>query len=354
MRHLPWMGLPALLFAGLAAAQGTALVRVEAPQRSSVAETLNLTGSVTAERDADLSPRVSGLVQRVRVDAGDRVSKGDTLIEFDDRLAALALRRADAALAEGRALLDESRRLREEGERLSADGSIPRSQFLTREAEYAAAQAALARLQAERDEQAELLARHRVVAPFDGVVTRRFSDEGEWVATGTPVLQLVATDPLRIDVRMPQRQLGSLDERTRIEVRLDALPDRRFDARLGASVPVADPSTRTFLARVLVDNDEGLIAPGMSARVRFEVGAPTPVLLVPRDAVRRNPDGPTTVWIAEDADGQSLARERRVELGGARGEQLVVISGLDDTARVIVRGNEGLRENQPLQMERGG
>ena len=283
------MGLPALLFAGLAAAQGTALVRVEAPQRSSVAETLNLTGSVTAERDADLSPRVSGLVQRVRVDAGDRVSKGDTLIEFDDRLAALALRRADAALAEGRALLDESRRLREEGERLSADGSIPRSQFLTREAEYAAAQAALAR--------------HRVVAPFDGVVTRRFSDEGEWVATGTPVLQLVATDPLRIDVRMPQRQLGSLDERTRIEVRLDALPDRRFDARLGASVPVADPSTRTFLARVLVDNDEGLIAPGMSARVRFEVGAPTPVLLVPRDAVRRYPDGTTTVW-TEHADDQ--------------------------------------------------
>ena len=92
----------------------------------------------------------------------------------------------------------------------------------------------------------------------------------------------------------------------------------------------------------------------MSARVRFEVGAPTPVLLVPRDAVRRYPDGTTTVWIAEDADGQSLARERRVELGGARGEQLVVISGLDDTARVIVRGNEGLRENQPLQMERGG
>jgi RND family efflux transporter MFP subunit len=354
MKLASWMAPAALAIVGAATAQQpAALVRIDSPQRSSVAESLTLTGSVTAERDAALSPRVSGLVQQVLVDAGDRVRAGQALIELDNRLATLALRRAEAALAEGRTLLDEARRLRDEAEQLAADGSIPRSQFLTREGEYATAQAAVALLDAERAEHAELLVRHRVVAPFDGVVTRRLCDEGEWVATGTAVLHLVATDPLRVDVRMPQRQLGALNEQTKIEVRIDALPDRRFDARLGASVPVADPATRTFLARVLVENDDGLIAPGTSARVRFELGAPTPVLLVPRDAVRRYPDGTTSVWLLEAEGEQNLARERRIETGGARGEQLIVLDGLDDDARVIVRGNEGLRDGQAVRLDEG-
>jgi membrane fusion protein (multidrug efflux system) len=345
--------LPVLLFAGVAAAQDAALVRVAAPERSSIAETLSLTGSVTAERDAELSPRVDGLVRRVRVDAGARVEAGDVLIELDDRIAALGLRRADAALAEGRALLDEARRLRDEGERLARDGSIPRSQFLTREAEYLAAEAALARLEAERAEQAEWLARHRVIAPFSGVIARRLCDEGEWVATGTAVMQLVATDPLRIDVRMPQRQIGRVDAATAVAVSVDAMPGRAFAATLAAAVPVADPDSRTFLVRVEIDNDDGAIAPGMSARIDFEVGTPAPVLLVPRDAVRRYPDGTTTVWIVDGTGEQGTAREQRIEVGGARDERMVILDGLDAAARVVVRGNEGLRDQQAVRIEQG-
>jgi membrane fusion protein, multidrug efflux system len=214
--------------------------------------------------------------------------------------------------------------------------------------------ATLGRLEAERANAAEQLARHRLVAPFDGVVVQRHSDEGEWIATGDAVLQLVATDPLRIDVRVPQNLLGAMDEQTRVSVRLDAMPGRALDGKLSAAVPVADPVTRTFLARVEVDNEDGRIAPGMSARARFEIGAPAPVVLVPRDAVRRYPDGTTTVWLIEARESASVAREIRVELGGTQGDRLVVLSGLADGARVIVRGNEGLRENQPVREQQGG
>lgn len=326
-------------------------VKVVAPQVTQIREQVDLTGSVTAERDSALSPRVSGLVESVAVDAGARVERGAVLLTLDGSLARLALRRAEAAVAESRAQRDESRRLRDEAKRLAAEGNIPQSVYLTREAAVVVADAALARLDAERAEQAEMLARHKVLAPYDGVIVRRYSDPGEWVQTGTPVLDLVATHPLRVDVQLPQRYLGRLDANTRVTLSLDALPGQSRPAKLAATVPAADPATRTYLARLELDNRDGKLAPGMSARLRFELGQDQAVLLVPRDAVRRYPDGTHSVWIVEGTGAQVTAREQRVEVGSAREGGLTVLEGLAADARVVVRGNEALRNGAAVRIQ---
>lgn len=336
---------------GASAAADPALpVEVLRPTPERSARTLELTGSVTAERDAALSSRVSGLVQRVRVDAGAQVRRGDILLELDPALAELALARADAALAEGRARLSEAMRLRDEARPLTAAGLLPKSQFQTLEANVVLADAAVKRLLADRREQAELVARHRLPAPFDGVIRRRLVDAGEWIGTGTPVLELVATDALRIDVQVPQQHLAQLAADARAEVELDARPGVRHVAPVLARIPASDPATRTFLVRVGVDPKATSATPGMSARVRFTLDAGTTVLVLPRDAVKRYPDGTTTVWVVDGSGTAAIAREQRVELEAGGGERARVLEGLAADAVVVVRGNEALKAGQPVQV----
>lgn len=331
-------------------AQTDALVRIMVPERTTVADRLSLTGSVTAERDASLSPRVSGLVDQVLVDAGDRVEAGETLILLDSTLARLALERAEASLNEGRTQLTESERLRDEAETLSADGNVPETLFRTREAEVELALAAVTRLEAARGEQAEVVARHAIIAPFAGIVSRRYVDPGEWVETGTAVLDLVATDRLRLDVQVPQRYLAAFSDRPRTVVRLDAVPGRELDARVAARVPVANPDARTFLVRVVIDEPPPLITPGLSARVEFELSSGIDALAIERDAVRRYPDGTTTVWIVETRNGNDVAVEVPVTLGAMLGERVVVNGGLEPQARVVVRGAETLSAGQSVRV----
>ena len=333
-----------------AGAQDAAPVRVAKPAVGTVADVLTLTGTVTSARAAALSPRVSGLVSKVRVDAGSVVEAGDVLIELDDALARLELERVKAAVDEGRIRLEEAERVRDEARRLVADRNIPKSQADAAEAEVRIAAAAVARLAAERRQQEEIVARHRLLAPFAGVVSQKRTEAGEWVATGTPVLDLVAVAETRVDVQAPQELYEDLRKDGRVAVSLDALPGDALDGRIAAIVPVKDPASRTFLVRVVVPDDGGQLTPGMSARVAFQLDRSRGALTVPRDAVIRQPDGSALVWVVVDEGGRSVAAPRPVELGRPVGNTIEIRSGLDPQALVVTHGNETLREGRPVRI----
>jgi len=351
--RLGLMEIGLLLLAALSAqvrAQDAAPVRVVPPQVGTVADVLTLTGTVTSARAAELSPRVSGLVARVHVDAGSRVAAGDVLIELDAALARLELERVKAAVHEGRIQREEAERVRDEARRLVADRNIPKSQADAAEAEARLAAAAVARLEAEQRQQEEVVARHRLLAPFDGVVARKRTEAGEWVATGTPVLELVAVEDVRVDVQAPQERYDDLRRGVSVEVRADAMPGHTLEGRVAAVVPVKDPASRTFLVRVEVPENDAELTPGMSVNVSFRLDRSRGAITVPRDAVIRQPDGSALVWVVIEEGGRRVAAPRRVELGRPMGDTIEVRSGLERDATVVVRGNETLREGEPVRI----
>ncbi len=324
-------------------------VRVVAPRAATLGEELRLTGTLTAERSARVSPRVDGLVARMRVDAGDAVRAGDPLVELDATLATLALRRAEAEVAEARASLAEAERLRDEGRRLVAEKHLPQTELGRRESDFAVAEAALASRRAAEREQAELVRRHVLPAPFDGVVARRLAEVGEWVSRGTPVLELVATDRVRLDVQAPQERFVSLTADATVSVLPDALPGRSLPGRIVARVPVGDTSSRTFLVRILIEGSGAPLLPGTSATAVIGLPGSRTALLVPRDALARYPDGSHSVFVVVNENGRDVARERRVELGRNAAEA-EVLEGLAPGDRVVVRGNETLRNGQTVRV----
>jgi RND family efflux transporter MFP subunit len=334
-------------------AQDAVPVSVVVPRAAQLTDELRLTGTLTAERSARLSPRVDGLVARVRVDAGDRVRAGAPLIELDAAMVSLALDRAKAGTAESRARSEEALRLSTEARRLVAEKHLPQTELARREAEAKLAAAALVAAQASEREQAELLRRHVVPAPFAGVVARRLTDVGEWVSRGTPVIELVATDRVRLDVQAPQERFAAIHEDALVQVFADSLAGESLPGRIVARVPVSDPSARTFLVRVVVDGAAGRLLPGTSATAVIGLPGSKQALLIPRDALLRYPDGSHSVFVVREQAGGATALERPVKLGGG-GVQVEVLEGIEPTDRVVVRGNERLRNGQLVRIAEGG
>lgn len=323
-------------------------VRVVLPAPADFGEQFQLTGTLTADRAAGLSPRVDGLVKSVKVDAGARVAAGELLLQLDDAVARHALARARAGAAEAEANAGEAERLLAEGRRLAADKFIPASQVGTLEARLEQARAALASARAAVAEQDELVRRHALPAPFDGVVAARHAEAGEWVQRGDTVLELVATDRVRLDLQVPQERFAALAGEAKVEVFPDALPGVALPARVEARVPVTDPQARTFLLRLRVDDAEGRLLPGTSARAVVSLPATEPALAVPRDALLRQPDGGYSLFVAQPEGEGFVARQRTVRVLRDRGSRVAIAEGLAEGDRVVVRGNEALRDGQAI------
>ena len=327
-----------------------ALVEIATAQLRPMVLEIPLTGTVTARDHASLSSRVSGLVSAVHVTAGERVDKGALLLSLDPTLEKLGLLEARAASAEAQATLDEARRRRDEARRLGPKKGIPETQIRAAEAELKIEEAKLGRLHAAERYKQELIARHDVYAPFPGVVARRLAEEGEWVDTGTPVLELVGTKNMRLDLRVPQEHYSYIDTGARVSVRIDAMPSKSIDGRISAKVPLSDPSSRTFLLRVRLSDGDHSITSGMSARARLRIPGTERVLTVSRDAILRDPYGASRVWVLEDVDGAPVATQRSVQAGRSFDGNMEIRAGLEPGMRVVVRGNETLREGQPVRI----
>ncbi len=316
-------------------------------------EEVPLTGTAIARRVAALSPRVDGLVEVLHVDDGDFVRRGDVLMELDGDLAQIDVQRAAAALQEARARLADARRRRDETAELVRNRHVPRSEHAARIAEVEIESAALNRLEAEYRRQAELLDRHVVRAPFDGVVAAKHSEVGEWVDRGATVIELAEITVLRIEVPVPERYFAHVESGTPVLVRFDALPQAPVQARVSTRIAVGSAAARTFRVRIDVDNADRRLAPGMSARVVFRIGAGdgTRTLVVPRDAVVSKPDGTRVVWVVGDDDGVNVARPVEIRTGRNLGDEIEVIAGdLDPGDAVVVRGNEKLEPAQRLRI----
>ena len=326
------------------------VLTVIAEKSEGVVRSLSLTGTVTARRQARLSSRATGLIMEMRVDAGSFVKKGDVLTTLDQRLAEITLEGVEVQIGRARVELEEAQRKVKEVVALVTTGGISRSEDEMLKAAAKVRDAELKQLLVRKDEQVELIARHQLIAPFTGVVSRKLAEEGEWVPTGTPVVELVDTEKPHFDLQVPQELLASVSRAEKVIVRLDAHPGSVLEARIDVMVPVKDTVSRTFLARLELDDPNQLATPGMSgtAGISFRANDEKTVQ-IPRDAVVRYPDGSIKVWVVSRSGESDLVRSREIKTGGSLGALTEVVEGLEGGEEVVLKGNEGLREEQVVR-----
>ncbi|MDX1604573.1 MAG: efflux RND transporter periplasmic adaptor subunit [Candidatus Competibacterales bacterium] len=335
-----------------AQAQQAPPVAVATAATDRIVREITLTGSLSSPRRAELAPEVADRVTAVLAEAGDRVAAGTPLLRLDDALSRIELRQAEAALREAQANLADARRRQREAEDLAARRTIGQSELESRRAAARQAEAVVARREAERDFRAELLDRHTLNAPFDGVVNRRMIEVGERATPDNPVFELVAIERLRLDLDVPQQHFGAVTTQTAVRVLVDARPDEVLEGRIDTVVPVSDESSRTFHARLDLDNSAGRLTPGMSARATLRIDTGRSGVVIPQDALIRHPDGRTVVWIAEGEGDTRTVREQRVRTGLKFDGRIAVLDGLGAGTVVVTEGNEALQSDQQVRVTR--
>lgn len=344
--------LPAVVCLPASAAEDAAVIveTVTAVRSDSVSTGWELTGTVVSKRHAKLSSRAEGLVEKVLVDAGSKVEKGDVLLTLDTRLAEIELELIHAEIETAQVQLEDAEREREEVRRLTSSGAFAKSEAASREANARIRAAEMKALEVRGEQQKERIERHQLVAPFSGSIAKKTTEEGEWVETGTTVFELVETDSLWFDLQVAQEFLAAVESVESAVIRLDAYPDRELTAEIDVVVPVKDPISRTFLTRLTFDDPEGQASPGMSGTAHLRVrSSNSGNISVPRDAVTRYPDGSAKVWVVRGENDGQVARSLTVITAGGLGETVEIENGLEGGERVVVRGNEGLSEGQEVE-----
>jgi membrane fusion protein, multidrug efflux system len=348
--HGAILGLALLPGLALGEEQAAAPVVVATAVEEDILQVVQLSGTVTALRNAQLSVSTSGLVTALQVDAGDRVEQGQLLLEMDAELARQQYASARAARTQAERALADARRRLQEARKLAPQRSIAETAVRDLEAEVAEDEAALEQVSADAGYREGILQRHQLKAPFSGVISSRSIELGEWVTPGQAVLGLVSTDQLRLDFQVPEDHLADIKAGSSVDFSLGADRDRQYPGTVLTAVPVTDPTVRTFLLRVEADEAVPGMLPGMSASASIKLHSGERGVTIPRDALLRYSDGRVIVWVIEEKDGQYTASERRVQPGFSNVGQVAIAEGLATGEQVVVKGNESLRSGQRVSI----
>jgi membrane fusion protein (multidrug efflux system) len=293
---------------------------------------LNAIGSLLSDESTMVSAEVAGRVAEIRFSEGQPVKKGAVLVVLDDAVAQAELSQARANLALAQSRFDRSSRLKNAGF-VSAEAREDASNALKLQ------QASVELAQAKLD-------KTRVVAPFDGVIGLRSVSVGEFVTPGQHIAPLEAVSTLKVDFRLPERNVADVKVGQTLELNVDAMPGSVFEGVVYAISPLVEAGGRSVLVRARVDNAAGRLRPGMFTRVQL-ITSESMALVVPESALSPSGQSQFVYRVVEGAAERVLVQigERRsglVEIkGGLQAGDLVVFSGLQrmrPNVAVTVRG----------------
>ena len=340
-------------------AQRAANVKVDAVRTEPLSQTVPIIGRFVAREQGAIAAAVGGPLKAIHVQVGDRVAPGQLLAELSGELREAMLEqrgaeqsmhqaRLTAAEAQLEITTDEMTRM----ERLRGSSAFPRKQFEDQRhqvvrftSELSEAQSGLRRTNAEMSAAKIELARTRILAPYAGVVTRRYVSAGAYVRLGDPLVTLVNDTDLEIEADVPAVRTGGLTSGTQVRIVMD--DGHTFVAVVRTVIPDENPTTRTRPVRLRATVSGRLIAVNQSVTVHVPLGASRDIVSVHKDAII-NRRGQSMVYVVVD----DKATARPVKLGEAVGARMEVVGGLRVGDLVVVRGNERLRPGQAVAFKK--
>jgi membrane fusion protein, multidrug efflux system len=302
--------------------------------------TLSSVGNIRAFRGVDLSAETGGAVLNVFVKSGMDVKKGDLLIQLNDA--------ADIAqLNSFKAMADLAKVINERDKQQLAIQAISKNVFDTSAADAKSKAAQV-------EQQAALVAKKSIKAPFSGRVGIIAINPGQYVNAGDKMLTLQTLDPIFVDFTLPQSTAGIIQVGQEIEMKADAFKDAGFKGKITAVSPKVELNTRNMQIEAMVSNPDKKVLPGMFANVTINLGDRVKYLTLPQTAITYNPYG-STVFIArktdrKDKQGKPLieAEQVFVTTGLTRGDQVAVVKGLEPGVMVVTSGQLKLKNGTPL------
>lgn len=318
-------------------------VKVTSVTSGDIKENFITTGTVEAVESASISSKVSGRVLAVRVRLGDHVSKGQTLVSLDKEDFNHQLNQAKATLAQAEVNFKQSRDNFNRKQKLFTQQIISQQEFdaAQNEMEIAATQLKQAQVGIAMIE--TQLRNTEIQAPINGFIGRRMVNEGEMVSPGVPLIELVDLSRVYITVNLSDSYITQVTRGQKVQVSITTAPKRYYHGTVYHISPVADPETKTFPVKIILDNTSNVFKEGMLAEVRMNFNEKHNVLKIPVDAVI-DEIGTKSVYVIK---GKKAVRTI-VEVGVSDGKTVEIISGLTASDKVVTLGQNNLEDGSKV------
>ncbi|MHB9098389.1 MAG: efflux RND transporter periplasmic adaptor subunit [Syntrophales bacterium] len=295
---------------------------------------LQAVGSLRAVRGIEVTSEIAGLVRSVQFRPGEEVKAGQILVQLnaDADIAQLRFLEASAELAE--VVYDRDRKQ-------YAVQAVSRAALDTDAADLKGKQAQVA-------QQAAIVDKKTIRAPFAGRLGISMVNLGQYVNPGDKIVTLQALDTLYIDFLLPQQELSRISLGQLVVAAIDTYPGKTFSGRITTINPKVDADSRNLQVEATFSNTRQKLLPGMFASVRVQAGAPERYLTLPQTAVTYNPYG-ETIYIIEGSgngpDGKPIlsVKQTFATVGPTRGDQIAVLSGIKEGDLVVTSGQLKLK-----------
>jgi RND family efflux transporter MFP subunit len=331
--------------------QSIPTVAVAHLRRGGMKDEIVLPGSIQAFVDAPIYARTSGYLKKWYTDIGTRVKAGQLIAEIDSPEVDQQLAQAKAELATANANMRLAELTMNRDQNLLKLEAIAKQDVDNAVGAYEADKAIVESQGANLKRLEQLVAFEKVTAPFDGVITARNTDIGMLINAGNggttqELFRMATTDKLRVFVSVPQTHSRAAIPGLNAELTLTEFPGRRFTGKIARNAGSIDPSTRTLLTEVDIDNTSGTLLPGAYAEVHLKLPAATPALMLPVTALIFRAEG-LRVAVVRDGKAQLVT----VTLGRDFGTEVEVTSGLTEHDQVIVSPPDSLSAGAAVRAE---
>src|SRR5919197_522985 len=295
--------------------------------------TVSAVGTVAAVRGVTVAADLPGIVEKINFDSGKMVKEGDILVQLDTRQ-----ERAQLAAAEAQRDLAQVNFARMQ--ELVKEGVISKMEYDQSTAEHR-------QMDARVGETRATIERKTIRAPFSGALGIRQVNLGQYLAGGAPIVPLQSLNPVYVNFGVPQQIVGQVRIGQKVRITTGDVEGVQFAGHVPAVDSVVDEATRNIQVQATLANPEGKLRPGMFVQVEMMLGGSRTVVTLPASAISYAPYG-DSVYIISDLkspNGQSYrgARQQFVKLGGTRGDQVAVISGVNPGDEVVTSGAFKLR-----------
>jgi len=302
--------------------------------------TLSGIGTVVAVHGVTVSADLPGIVHTIDIDSGRPVKQGEVLVQLDTK-------QEQAQLAAAVAARDLTKLNLDRMQDLASQGITSRADFDRAQAEFTQAEARVGEIRAT-------IQRKTIRAPFAGILGIRQVNLGQYLNGGDAVVPLQSLDPIYVNFTLPQQEVSRLHTGSPVLVKAEGAGAGPFKGTVTAIDSIVDAATRNVQVQATLPNPAGKLRPGMFVDTQITIGATSAVVSLPASAVNYAPYGDSVFVVGdlknEKGEGYRGVTQQVVKLGGTRGDQVAVVSGLKAGQEVVSSGVFKLRNNAAVKV----
>ncbi|CAN0397730.1 unnamed protein product [Scytosiphon promiscuus] len=307
-------------------------IKVEKVKFETLQNQINLSGTIKAFKRYELSLMVPGRVERIPVEVGDEIKKGQLLLSLEKTDYQQGVKIAEAKKAHAH---DQYTRLLA----MYNDSSLAESKLVE-----------ITTLKTEADANFELysnkLNHTNLYAPSPGVINSVFAAKGEVIKEGVPVIEMVNTNQVFARVQVPESEIGVIEKGLACTIKISSLKNKSFQGVIHSIKPVADPLSKTFETRILIQNPDYVLRDGMITEVNIPLKGQEKVLLIPVSSLVRDENEQIYVFLSKNGK----ATRKRITTGKLLKNRIEVLDGLSEGEELVVGGQNNLIEGENVKI----